>query len=201
MNYARFISKLSAARMPSPIRELNKPWPKEMILLTAGKPNADLFPFTKATLETYDGHKFVLEGDRMKDALQYQPTPGVPDFVKWLGQLQEHVHNPPYKDTGLVVTTGSQDGLCKSFEMCLEPNDPVVVEEFIYPGTLSALNPYSPKYMAIKSDGLGMVPDDLKEKLQKVSSFELFRNTYFVFTTNIQNSFSFSKFMMDLGSF
>ena len=168
MNYARFISKLSAARMPSPIRELNKAWPPEMILLTAGKPNADLFPFIKTTLETYDGHKFVLEGDRMKDALQYQPTPGVPDFVKWLEKLQEHIHQPPFKETSLVVTTGSQDGLCKSFEMCLEPGDPIAVEEFIYPGTLSALHPYSPKYMAIKSDGMGMVPQDLKEQLDKV---------------------------------
>ena len=168
MNYARFISKLSAARIPSPIRELNKPWPPEMILLTAGKPNADLFPFSKATLETYDGHKFVLEGDRMKDALQYQATQGVPDFVKWLQELQEHIHKPPFKETSLVVTTGSQDGLCKSFEMSLEPGDPIVVEEFIYPGTLSALHPYCPKYLAIKSDEKGMVPEDLREKLSKV---------------------------------
>ena len=159
---------MSAARIPSPIRELNKPWPPEMILLTAGKPNADLFPFSKATLETYDGHKFVLEGDRMKDALQYQATQGVPDFVKWLQELQEHIHKPPFKETSLVVTTGSQDGLCKSFEMSLEPGDPIVVEEFIYPGTLSALHPYCPKYLAIKSDDKGMVPEDLREKLSKV---------------------------------
>ena len=180
MNYGRFITKLSAARIPSPIRELNRAWPPEMILLTAGKPNPDLFPFCKATLETYDGHKFVLEGDAMKDALQYQPTPGVPNFVKWLQELQEHVHKPPYKDTSLVVTTGSQDGLCKSFEMSLEPGDPIVLEEFIYPGTLSSLHPYSPKYMAIKSDGHGMVPENLKEQLDKVILMKKLRALSFI---------------------
>ena len=71
-----------------------------------------------------------------------------------------------------MVTTGSQDGLCKSFEMSLEPGDPVVVEEFIYPGTLSALHPYCPKYLAVKSDEKGMVPEDLREKLSKVSETE-----------------------------
>ena len=168
MNYARFITKLSAARIPSPIRELNKPWPPEMILLTAGKPNPDLFPFTKATFETHDGNKFVLEGETMKDALQYQQTQGVPGFLKWLQELQEYVHKPPYKDTSLVVTTGSQDGLCKSFEMSLEPGDPIVLEEFVYPGVLSALVPYSPKYMAVKSDGLGMIPESLSKQLEEV---------------------------------
>ena len=168
MNYARFITKLSAARIPSPIRELNRAWPPEMILLTAGKPNPDLFPFSKATFETYDGHKFVLEGEKMKDALQYQPTQGVPEFVKWLQELQEYVHKPPYKDTNLLVTTGSQDGLCKSFEMTLEPGDSIALEQFIYPGTLSALHPYSPNYIAVRSDGLGMVPEDLSDQLEKV---------------------------------
>ena len=72
MNYARFINRLSARRQPSIIRELNRPFPPDFVLFTAGKPNPALFPFTKATFETDDGKKLVFEGAVMKEALQYQ---------------------------------------------------------------------------------------------------------------------------------
>ena len=72
MNYARFITKLSSRRQPSIIRELNRPFPPDFVLFTAGKPNPALFPFTKATFETDDGKKLVFEGAVMKEALQYQ---------------------------------------------------------------------------------------------------------------------------------
>jgi DNA-binding transcriptional MocR family regulator len=37
----------------------------------------------------------------------------------------------------------------------------VVVEEFIYSGTIGILTPYNPEYISIKSDGDGKVIIDL----------------------------------------
>ena len=67
------------------------------------------------------------------------------------------VHRPPV-DFDLLITVGSQDGICKSFEMMIEEGDAVVVEEFIFPGILGVINPYKPDYIVVKSDSEGMCP-------------------------------------------
>lgn len=128
-------------RRPSLIRELTKVLasaPPEMIPLSGGYPNPAMFPFAKATIESVDGHSFVLEGPALQKALQYLPTPGLPTLVSWLKTLQAEVHNPPL-ETDLVVTCGSQDGLCKAIEMLLEPEGTVVVEDYVYSGTLAIM--------------------------------------------------------------
>jgi len=153
-NYASFFSKLSLNRKPSVIRELTK-------VLT--------FPFKKITIDTKDDKQFILEGSKLQSALQYLPTPGLPSLVKWLEELQEQIHGPP-KKTDLVVTSGSQDGLCKAIEMLMEPGSPVIVEEFIYAGTLTILNPYCPQYLVVKSDSEGMVPESLRSVLAKAAT-------------------------------
>ena len=48
------------------------------------------------------------------------------------------MHHPPLT-TDLIVTCGSQDGLCKAIEMLLSPGDSVVVEDYIYAGTLGIM--------------------------------------------------------------
>ncbi len=82
----------------------------------------------------------VLEGKNLLAALQYLPTPGYPPLIKWLKDLQNQTHQigtaekPP---TELIVTNGSQDGLCKAIEMLVEPCDSIIVEDYVYAGTLT----------------------------------------------------------------
>ena len=140
-----------------------------IFLSTQGFPNAHTFPFKKITIDTKDDKQFILEGSKLQSALQYLPTPGLPSLVKWLQELQEQIHGPHIK-TDLVVTSGSQDGLCKAIEMLMEPGSPVVVEEFIYAGTLTILNPYCPEYLVVKNDSEGMIPDSLRSVLAKAAT-------------------------------
>ncbi len=78
------------------------------------------------------------------------------------------MHNPPkWSDYDLVVTPGSQDGLCKSFEMLLNDGDAVIVEDFVYSGTLAILGPFNPDYLCVYNDGKGMVPESLRLTLEK----------------------------------
>ena len=165
-----YYQKILYSRQPSLIRELTKVLAtasKEMIPLSGGFPNPATFPFTKITVETVDGHSFCLENSHLQTALQYLPTQGYGPLVQWLNKLQDQMHNPPV-DTSLVITNGSQDGLCKALEMLLEPGDSVVVEEFVYSGTLSIMNPYKPNYLTIKSDEGGMRPDSLRQVLNSL---------------------------------
>ena len=43
----------------------------------------------------------------------------------------------------------------------------VIVEDFVYSGTLSIINPYSPVYHVVESDSGGMIPGSLKAVLSQ----------------------------------
>ena len=124
--YSRFISAVSAGRQPSLIREMTKilaAAPPEMIPLSGGFPNPEMFPFKNLTISMENGSSIDLSGKTMQSALQYLPTNGHPDLLKQLQELQVSVHNPPadtWAASDIVVTSGSQDGLCKAFEMMLD---------------------------------------------------------------------------------
>lgn len=52
--------------------------------------------------------------------------------------MQKNLHNPPgWSNTEVLITNGSQDGLCKAFEMMMDSSDHVVVQEPAYAGTLA----------------------------------------------------------------
>ncbi|XP_045158771.2 kynurenine/alpha-aminoadipate aminotransferase, mitochondrial-like [Mercenaria mercenaria] len=175
MNYARFLNKISQARQPSPIRVLtailqqSKP---SMISMAGGMPNVRTFPIESASLKLSDGTQLEMDSELMKKALQYTQTPGVPDLVNWVKGLQERVHNPPAQGSGgenwdLLITNGSQDGICKSFEAMVSPGDKVLVETPSYPGTLAILKPMDCELIPVNSDKNGLDPSDLERVMSQ----------------------------------
>jgi len=77
--YSRFISAVSSARQPSLIREMTQilaSAPPEMIPLSGGFPNPQMFPFKQLTLEVTGGDPIVLEGKGLQVNLVYfSPQP------------------------------------------------------------------------------------------------------------------------------
>ncbi|XP_047573352.1 kynurenine/alpha-aminoadipate aminotransferase, mitochondrial isoform X4 [Lutra lutra] len=149
MNYARFLTPTSAARMPSAIRvatEILIKAPKSVISLATGSPNPNTFPFKTAVITIKNGKPIQFDEEMMKRALQYSQSAGIPELLSWLKQLQVKLHNPPtinyptsQGEMDICITTGSQDGLCKVFEMIINPGDNVLLNEPVYSGTLQAL--------------------------------------------------------------
>ena len=94
-----------------------------LISLLAGKPNPSTFPITSlsftARTPNPDGtdteQQYTLEGKALTAALQYGPTAGPPELVKWLLGLQERVHERPVSDDewSLTCGAGGQDLLYK----------------------------------------------------------------------------------------
>ena len=59
-------------------------------------------------------------------------------LLQQLKEMQKTLHNPPrWSDTEVLVTNGSQDGLCKALEMMVNENDHVLLQEPVYAGTLA----------------------------------------------------------------
>lgn len=175
MNYSRFITSVSAARKASPIRvltELMQKSPPSLISLAGGAPNPAVFPFKKATIATGHGNAVEIGEDLMKRALQYSASAGIPELLSWLKNFQRNLHNPPTANYSpeqgqmeVCVTTGSQEGLCKVFEMLINPGDSILLDAPTYSGTLAALRPLGCSIINIPSDQHGIIPKALKEVL------------------------------------
>ncbi|XP_004696179.1 kynurenine/alpha-aminoadipate aminotransferase, mitochondrial [Echinops telfairi] len=177
MNYARFLTATSAAREPSAIRVLTdilSKAPESFISLAPGSPNPNMFPFKTASVTIENGKPIHFGEDVMKRALQYSQSAGIPELLTWLKQLQVHLHNPPtihyppsQGQMEVCVTSGSQDGLCKVFEMLISPGDNIMLDEPAYSGTLQALRPLGCNIINVSNDEHGIVPNSLKEVLSK----------------------------------
>ena len=68
----------------------------------------------------FNGERIFCREQDMKVALQYCPSQGLSPLIDWLKELQKMIHSPPLWENNshgteldLVVTSGSQDGLCK----------------------------------------------------------------------------------------
>ncbi|XP_074722570.1 kynurenine/alpha-aminoadipate aminotransferase, mitochondrial isoform X3 [Strix uralensis] len=190
MNYSRFITTVSAARKPSPIRlltELMQKSPPSLISLAGGAPNPNVFPFKRATVAIGHGTAVEIGEDLMKRALQYSASAGIPELLSWLKDFQRNLHNPPTANYSpeqgqmeVCVTTGSQEGLCKVFEMLINPGDNILLDAPTYSGTLAALRPLGCNIINVPSDQHGIIPKALKEILSTWSSEDVKNHSHHV---------------------
>lgn len=117
----------------------------------------------------------------MSEALQYSDTPGIPTLLASLRELQITEHGTkspagklpyPIEEMGIAVTTGSQDGLGKVFEMLLNPGDSLLVENPTYSGALAFLKPFGANLIGVDVDGDGLIPASLREAMESFKGRE-----------------------------
>ena len=164
--YAKFLSPVSARRKPSAIRALQPlVGLPGMISLGGGMPNAKFFPFKSIDFTLQDGSVLKSTDADVKEALQYSPTPGISELVARLKVLQEVEHAPKQPFT-VAVIPGSQDGLTKIFDMLIhDQSDNVLVEGPTYSGTLAYLEPKGCGLITVKTDHLGLNPENMRNIL------------------------------------
>uniref|UniRef100_A0A671MWJ1 Aminotransferase class I/classII large domain-containing protein n=1 Tax=Sinocyclocheilus anshuiensis TaxID=1608454 RepID=A0A671MWJ1_9TELE len=154
--------------------ELQQRSPPSLISLAGGAPNPNTFPFQSASIKVKGGEALVMDEPLMKRALQYSGSYGIPELLSWMKDLQKSLHNPPTagysSERGqmeMCVTTGSQEGLCKIFEMLVNSGDNVLLDAPTYSGTLAALQPLGCNLINVASDQHGMIPADLRKILER----------------------------------
>jgi len=177
--YASMLSLVSSLRTPSPIRSLQPLLAiPGMISLGGGLPNPSLFPFKEMQVTLTDGSAINLSGKRIETALQYSPSYGLREFVEALKKIQrrEHFASQPTttttteQDWDVLVTTGSQEGVSKAFEMLLNPGDTLITESPTYPAALKILEPFRINIVDVPIDASGLIPEKLEETLEKLHS-------------------------------
>ncbi|KAJ3968503.1 TdiD protein [Lentinula raphanica] len=169
--YQNKLSKSAKSRKPAPIRNL---FPYEhapgMISMLAGKPNPNLFPLVSLTMKVRSSEhrnddaltELSLDGKDLEVALQYGPTAGTPELVKWLTDLTCHLHGSQL-DEGWRVTvgSGSQDLLYKALTALIDSEDAIFLETPTYPGVLPIVQSLGCNIIQIPSDADGIDPSSM----------------------------------------
>ena len=156
----RFSSRMDLLK-GSAIRELlalaNKP---EILSFAGGMPAPELFPVDKIKAATD-----AVLNEAGQVALQYSSTNGFEHFRQQIADRMEAKLNIKTSADNILVTSGSQQGLDYSARVFVNPGDTVIIESPSYLGALNAFKACEPNFVAIPTDGDGMIMEELEKVL------------------------------------
>ena len=164
----RFSTRMNLLK-GSAIRELlalaNKP---EILSFAGGMPAPELFPVDKIKAAT----DAVLE-EQGKVALQYSSTNGFEHFRQQIADRMEAKLNIKTTADNILVTSGSQQGLDYSARVFCDKGDVVIIESPSYLGALNAFKACEPNFVAIPTDGDGMIMEELEKVLATTENVKM----------------------------
>ncbi|KIX01807.1 uncharacterized protein Z518_09534 [Rhinocladiella mackenziei CBS 650.93] len=176
----------SKSRQPSSLKGAMKYFRPETISLCGGLPSSDYFPFeqisaklplppqfsevdTAISGEIFSSGKHdARDGKSLFDlsiALNYGQSMGPGALLRFITEHTEIVHNPPYSDWEICLSTGSTSALEISLRMFAERGHYVITEEYTFSSAIETVTPLGCKMLGIKMDADGMLPDDLDRVL------------------------------------
>jgi 2-aminoadipate transaminase len=131
-----------------------------MISLAGGIPAPESFPMD--LIETLTRKAM---GEFGSGALQYDATEG---FGPLRDALVPYLAGHAVETTAenILIASGSQGVLDAIGKVCIGRGDGVAVEAPTYLGALQAFSPYGPRYLALKTDEGGVLPDALERLLE-----------------------------------
>lgn len=131
-----------------------------MISLAGGIPAPESFPMD--LIETLTRKAM---GEFGSGALQYDATEG---FGPLRDALVPYLASHAVETTAenILIASGSQGVLDAIGKVCIGRGDGVAVEAPTYLGALQAFSPYGPRYLALKTDEGGVLPDALERLLE-----------------------------------
>lgn len=144
----------------SEIRDLmslaNKPG---MILFSGGMPDNDLFPLNE--IDTI--YNSLSQNDK-KIAMQYGPTPGLPQLIKSLSYYLEK-KGLSLSGNKILITTGSLQAINILAKAFINPGDTIITEYPCFIGAISAFKSYQAKIKSIPLNESGIAIDQLEKTI------------------------------------
>lgn len=182
-----YLSVESKSRKPSSLkgaaRYLKTPG---LISLGGGLPCAEHFPFEELTIKVPTPPHFseqatkesgtilkagkydISEGSSVYDlsvALNYGQGTGSAQMLRFVTEHTEIVCNPPYADWNCALTVGSTSALEQTYRMFCERGDYVMSEEYTFVSAAETAAPLGIKFLGIKMDEQGLIPEYMDELL------------------------------------
>lgn len=100
-------------------------------------------------------------------ALNYCPGYGSAQFMRWIIEHTEIVHDPPYADWQCSMTIGNTSAFDMCLRMLTEPGDCILADKYTYSSSVETAMPLGVKFIGVDMDCEGMLPDRLDEILEK----------------------------------
>lgn len=176
------LSNESQNLQSSPLKAASRGREMELITLGTARPSPEYYPWESMTFHCLQdaaaaeqgGAKSTIsmvaaKGESAYDlavAMNYGFSAGSPQALRFITEHVELVHHPPYEDWDCCVSCGTTSAIDIAFRILCNPGDTVLVEKYTYPGTIASARAKGLKTLGIEMDDLGLVPEDLDQKLQ-----------------------------------
>ena len=96
-----------------------------------------------------------------KDLAYYSTAAGDPELRKLVAEKLNRERNMKVTADDMVLTSGSGEAIGILIQALTDPGDVVLVEEFVYLGTLNQMRRYGADCVGVKCDDDGLIPEDL----------------------------------------
>lgn len=142
----------------STIREILKVTERpEIISFAGGLPSPKGFP-----IDIINGAFDRVLQQNGRSALQYGPTEGYAPLRAWVAEDLKRVGAQVSPDEVLIVS-GSQQALDMLGKLFIDPGSKVLLEAPSYLGAIQSFSLFEPNYVAVPTDGGGLIPEQLTQ--------------------------------------
>lgn len=149
-------------------------------------PSSEYFPFDEISLkvptvghfseqETHDSGKVLTAGRHdlaqetslfdVSTAFNYGQGTGAAQFLRWITEHTEIVHNPPYRDWVCTMSVGSTSALDMALRLFCERGDFILSEEYTFATAVETAAPMGVRVVGVKMDAEGLLATSLDEIL------------------------------------
>lgn len=157
-----------------------------LISLGGGLPSSEYFPYEEinfhipslkkssqqnghSSTEVVTAGKLDMAEDKslydIATAFQYGQGHGAAQFLRWMIEHTEIVHNPPYQDWSCTMTIGSTSATDMAFRMFCNPGDWCLTEQYTFPSMIETVRPMGIRVAAVAMDECGLLTTSLDEIL------------------------------------
>ncbi|HAA94807.1 MAG TPA: hypothetical protein DHW65_08560 [Dehalococcoidia bacterium] len=96
-----------------------------------------------------------------RDLAYYSSPSGDPELRQLVAEKLQRERNMKVTADDMVLTSGSGEAIGILIQALTDPGDVVLVEEFVYLGTLNQMRRYGADVVGVKCDDDGIIPEDL----------------------------------------
>lgn len=154
----------------------------DLLSLGTARPNPNLYPWQTMTMlieEAISPTKTIehastsmscSRGETGFDlglALNYGYAAGSPQLLRFVTEHIEMTHNPPYQDWECSLTCSTTSAIDILLRLLCNRGEWIMTEEYTYPGTVEAAKRIGLNVLPITMDEMGLVPQDLDQKLRQ----------------------------------
>ncbi|TFY58221.1 hypothetical protein EVJ58_g6544 [Rhodofomes roseus] len=192
VDLSHHLSQEARLRKPNSMKEIwrlarRKP---NMISLANGDPHSSLYPIKSLTFDVASvtekdpvatwragsssapSHSITSSRDEapvlpVRTAFQYTTGAGLTETQQAVTELTRFYHNPP--DHVATLSLGNGDGVTKCFRLLGSPGDHFLADEFTFSALANAAVPHGVKWVSVKIDEGGLIPEDLENVMENWS--------------------------------